>query len=78
MDADRSGAAALVASARPPIHFSRRDKISRALGMWKLEKIKTALDRLNTAFYETRSKPDLARSIAATTLLAIALLARRV
>lgn len=77
MEANRSGAASLVGAARPPIHFSRRDNIIRVLGMWKLDKIEIALDRLNTAFYETRSKPDLARSIAATTLLAIALLAKR-
>jgi DNA polymerase-3 subunit delta len=77
MDAKKTSAATLVAMARPPIHFSRRDSVTGALRIWTMDKIEIALARLNTAFYETRSKPALARSIAATTLLATALLAKR-
>lgn len=77
MDENRKSAATLIASARPPIHFSRRDAVARFLKIWTMKKIEIALTRLNTAFYETRSKPALAKSIAATTLLAISLQASR-
>lgn len=77
MDFQRTNAAALVASARPPIHFSRRNSVIKSLQQWTVPKLDSALNRLNTAFYETRSKPALAKSMAATTLLAIALQARQ-
>ncbi len=69
--------ASIIAAARPPIHFSRRDAVSRSLQKWRLSKLEIALTRINKAFFETRSKPALARSIAATTLLAIALQANQ-
>ncbi len=77
MGSNKTSPASLIATARPPIHFSRRDGVARSLQLWTLPKIEIALARLNKAFYETRSKPTLARSIAATTLLAIALQASR-
>ena len=77
MEKNNSSPATLVASARPPIHFSRRDSTVKSIQMWTLNKLNVALQRLNNAFYETRSKPALANSIAATTLLAIALHAKK-
>ncbi len=76
IDQGGTNATTLIATARPPIHFSRRDNLLKSLKMWNLSKLDKALKRLDTAFYETRSKPVLAPSIAATTLLAIALLAK--
>ncbi len=76
MDKNNSSPASLVGSARPPIHFSRRDAMIRMLNSWTLKKLALALKRLDGAFYETRAKPALARSISATTLLAIALQAK--
>ena len=77
MEAKKTSPANLVATARPPIHFSRRDAVTRSLQIWSLDKLTIAMDRLNRAFYDTRSKPVLARSISATTLLALALQARQ-
>lgn len=77
METNNSNPANLIASARPPIHFSRQNAITGSLKLWTLKKIEIAMDRLNKAFYETRSKPALANSIAATTLLAIALQAKK-
>ena len=77
IDNKNTSVANIISGARPPLHFSRRDKITKSLQMWPLKKLDIALQRLDNAFYETRSKPTLAHSIAATTLLAIALQAVR-
>ncbi|MCF6321106.1 MAG: DNA polymerase III subunit delta, partial [Rhizobiaceae bacterium] len=76
MDVKNTSPANLISSARPPVHFSRRDSMIKMLNTWTLRKLGLALKRLDTAFYETRAKPALARSISATTLLAIALQAK--
>jgi len=70
-------ASSIINSARPPIHFSRKNRIIASLKKWDLTKLESAMNRLNRAFYETRFNTSLARSIAATTLLAIALQARK-
>jgi DNA polymerase-3 subunit delta len=67
----------IIASARPPIHFTRKNRVVASLQKWNLPKLEIAMDRLNKAFYETRSNVSLAKSIAATTLLAIALQAKQ-
>ena len=77
MDIKNTSPSMLVSGARPPLHFARRNDVVKSLQLWTSNKLETALIRLNNAFYECRSKPALARSIAATTLLAIALQANR-
>ncbi len=77
MNINKANPASLIASVRPPIHFSRHKAMTRSLQLWSVEKCETALTRLNNAFFEVRSKPALAKSIAATTLLAVALQATR-
>jgi len=63
----------IISGARPPIHFSRKNKVITALQKWTLPNLESAMDRLDRSFYETRANANLAKSIAATTLLAVAL-----
>ncbi len=67
----------LVRSVRPRIHFSREDKVVRALALWSLEPLAGAMERLERSVLEARARRPLAGSIAATALLAVALQARR-
>ncbi len=77
MNGSNAQPSSIIANARPPIHFSRKNKVIASLQKWSLSKLEIAMVRLNKAFYETRSNSNLAKSIAATTLLAIALQANQ-
>ncbi|MGI9401563.1 MAG: DNA polymerase III subunit delta [Rhizobiaceae bacterium] len=68
---------AVVSSMRPPLHFSRRDKVEKALAIWDARSLSRALTRLDQASFECRAKPDLAHALAGTALLAIAIEARQ-
>jgi DNA polymerase-3 subunit delta len=74
-------AAAVVASARPPIFFSRRRTVERALERWPADHLLRGLARLQGAVLATRRRPELAVPIARHALLGIAVegarLARR-
>ena len=65
-------AAAVVAAARPPVFFSRRKTVERAVERWSSEALQRALSRLQTAVLATRRRPDLAVAIARQALLGIA------
>jgi DNA polymerase-3 subunit delta len=65
-------AASVVASARPPVFFSRRKTIERAVERWTVEALQRALSRLQAAVLATRRRPDLAVAIARQALLGIA------
>ena len=65
-------AAAVVAAARPPVFFSRRKTIERAVERWTAEALQRALSRLQAAVLATRRRPDLAVAIARQALLGIA------
>ena len=65
-------AASIVAAARPPIFFSRRKTVERAVERWNGEALQRALARLQTAVLATRRRPDLALPIARQALLGIA------
>lgn len=73
MDRERKPASAAVAAARPPVFFSRRAIVEKALSGWTPEGCARALDRIGAAILETRRRPDLARAIARQALLATAI-----
>ncbi|CCV04291.1 DNA polymerase III, delta subunit [Mesorhizobium metallidurans STM 2683] len=72
MDAGGRNAASVVASARPPVFFSRRKLVERALERWNSEALGRALNRLQTAVLQTRRRPDLSVALARQALLGIA------
>jgi len=72
MDKERRSASSMVASARPPIFFSRRRAVEEALERWNVEGLSRALSRLEDAVLQTRRRPDLAGPIARQALLGVA------
>lgn len=77
MERKGQGAAAAVASARPPVFFARRKAVETSLERFDNEAIARALDRLREAVLQTRRRPDLAKPAVERTLLALALEGRR-
>ena len=77
MDSSGQGAGSLIGSMRPPINFQRKDKVTRALSIWKLTPIERVLRRLETLSLDTRKNSSLAVALTSTALLAIAIEARR-
>lgn len=73
MDAGGRNAATIVASARPPVFFTRRKTVERVLERWNMEAIARALGSLQSAILQARRRADLAESIARQVLLAITL-----
>ncbi len=73
MEKTRQHASAIISSARPPIHFSRKEAVTSALSNWNPARIANAMKRLNTMMLECRKNSSGAAAIAGTTLLAIAL-----
>ncbi len=71
------GAAAVVASARPPVFFGRRKLVERALDRWSIEALQRASSRLQAAVLATRRQPELGVDIARQALLGIAVEAAR-
>lgn len=67
-----ASAASAVASARPPVFFSRRKTMERALMAWSQDASARAAERLQAAVLQTRRKPELAHSAARQVLLALA------
>ncbi|MFU0505091.1 DNA polymerase III subunit delta [Pseudaminobacter sp. NGMCC 1.201702] len=70
-------ASAAVASARPPIFFSRRTLMENALKRWDGNTLARCLTRLQEAVLQTRRRPNLSVAIARQALLGIALEASR-
>jgi DNA polymerase-3 subunit delta len=77
LSAGGRNAAAIVAAARPPIFFTRRKAIERAVERWSGDALQRALARLQTAVLTTRRRPDLAIPVARQALLGIAVEAAR-
>ena len=65
-------AASAVATAKPPIFFSRRATVERALERWSGNALLRALSRLQAAVLATRKRPELAVAIARQALLGVA------
>lgn len=72
MEAGGRNAAAVVAAHRPPVFFSRRKLMERAVDRWKREALVRALVRLQAAVLQTRRRPDLSVALARQALLGIA------
>lgn len=77
MEAGGQGAASLVGTMRPPVNFQRKDKVIRALALWRLRALDRVLKRLETVSLETRKNSPLAVALTSTALLAIAIEARQ-
>lgn len=73
MDADRRDAASIVASARPPVFFSRRKLIETSLVLWTRERLAHVLGRLQSTVLNTRRNPQLAEALSRQVLLGITL-----
>ena len=69
----RQNPGSVIAGMRPPIHFSRKEKVTAALSLWNLMRINRALKRLDKAMFDARSNDSASASLAGTALLAIAL-----
>jgi DNA polymerase-3 subunit delta len=71
MESGGRNAASVVAAARPPVFFSRRKLVEKALERWNVEALGRALNRLQTAVLQTRRRPDLSEALARQALLGI-------
>lgn len=67
---------ATVASAKPPVFFSRRRLVEQALARWNSRALSLFLARLHDAVLQTRRRPDLAVATAHRAMIGIALDAR--
>jgi DNA polymerase-3 subunit delta len=72
MEKDGKTAAAMVASARPPVFFTRKALVERVLGGTPVKTFLRYLDKIQTAVLESRKNASLADAICQRTLLAIA------
>ncbi|RWC52125.1 DNA polymerase III subunit delta [Mesorhizobium sp.] len=72
MESGNRNAASVVAATRPPVFFSRRKLVEKALERWSTEALGRALTRLQTAVLQTRRRPDLSVALARQALLGIA------
>lgn len=72
MQAKGQAADAAVASARPPIHFSRRRGVESALRQVTVSSLPILQQRLADAILESRRRPALADAIAARVMRALA------
>jgi DNA polymerase III subunit delta len=72
---EKSGASpsSAVASARPPVFFSRRRVVEQALSRWTSVKLGRLLARLHDTVLETRRRPDLAVSLTHKALIEISI-----
>ncbi|MDQ6434157.1 DNA polymerase III subunit delta [Mesorhizobium sp. LHD-90] len=77
MERDGGNAASAVASARPPVFFSRRKLIEQALARWTSRSLARILERLQETVLQTRQRPDLAVASAHKALTEIAVSAAR-
>jgi DNA polymerase-3 subunit delta len=74
VDAGKSPGAVLD-SARPKPHFSRRSSMERQLRVWTDDALNTALDRLQGAVADSRKRYDLQDTITRRALLAVSMMA---
>jgi DNA polymerase III subunit delta len=72
-----SGAGFSLDAAMPPVQFRRRKPIEAALRQWNAGRLAAVMAELAAAALESRRNSDLADTIAARALLAIAVRARR-
>lgn len=68
---DGRSATSVVASARPPVFFSRRKLVEEALQRWSPEALATGLARLQDTVLATRRRPELADALTRHTMMAL-------
>jgi len=73
LDEGKRNAGEIIASARPPIFFSRKKTMELALRRFSAPFLARAIERLHTAVLQTRRRPDLAAALARQALLGIAI-----
>ncbi len=73
MEQEGRTAAAVVASARPPVFYARKKAVEHALQRWNGVAIARGLERLREAVLQTRRRPDLAGPVVQRTLMAMAM-----
>ncbi len=73
----RQNPGAVIVGLRPPVHFSRKDKIIAALSIWPGSRIGRALTRIDKAMLDARANDSAGGALAGTALLAIAMEAER-
>ena len=66
-------AAAIVAGHKPPVFYSRKVVVERAISLWPLSAIGRALERLQAAVFTSRRHGDLEEETIRQALLALAL-----
>ncbi len=71
MDSAGKAPGAVIASARPPVFFTRRKLVETALQRWTAPALSRALERLQAAVLLTRRRPDLATATARQALIAL-------
>lgn len=72
LDEGRRGPAEVIASAKPPVFFSRKRAVESALRRLRGPVIARGLERLASALLESRRRPDLGEAIVRQALLGIA------
>ena len=73
VESAKQAPASVIGGLRPPIHFSRKDAVTRSLSIWTVERIGRALARLDKASLECRKFSATAQALCGTTLLALCL-----
>ena len=68
---------AVVGSMRPPVNFMRRNSVTRALNLWRLDALTRVLDRLESTSLDVRRSATMAEPLLTTALMAITIEARR-
>ncbi|MEM0899362.1 MAG: DNA polymerase III subunit delta [Pseudomonadota bacterium] len=77
MDKDRKPASAVVASARPPVFFNRRQLVQTALSTWTLPSLGNAMKRLRDLVLQSRANGLIGEEIVHITLLGLTIAASR-
>lgn len=73
VESGRQNASGAVAAQRPPIFFTRRGLMERAVDRWNSDSLARALARLQAAILHTRQRPELATALARQALLGLAI-----
>lgn len=77
MDTEGKNASAVVASARPPIFFARRNTVEQALRIWTGQALRQAIKRLHDAELISRSARGLDYDATHMCLMALAVISAR-
>jgi len=77
MESQGKGAAAALASAKPPIFYQRKQMVEAAISRWTVTHLAAALARLQISLLESRKLPELAQAIIRQHLLGLTVEAAR-